>query len=175
MLDTTSMFALGCVVGLAIAALGMWAMRRWDRPSPLIAYLEAHAVRFAVAQHWARGALLSDASEPWRPIVSAAAIAAVALEDGDSLLAHINAIVGSVSVTTDPQVANVWRQVQAELIGCRMALTGEFLAGVRADGSPSWSHQAIGLRTAELLEMSTERGSMLVRARSVPPPPGPLS
>lgn len=170
MLDSTSTFVATAlasfVLGACCALALLAALRRRRRARPDVAYLRTHAVRLACAQHWARGSLLSSASEPWRPIVGSLALAALAVEDEATLVQLVGQLVGQGG--TDPEVANVWRQARAELLAQRDRLEFEFLAGVRVDGAPGWNWARLQEEAAKQLAAAHGLAEQLVEKRRQP-------
>ena len=129
----------------------------------VLAYLGESAVRLASAQHWARGALLSQPSEPWQPALIAAAIAALAAPGDDELLLLLNKTIGEVGA--DPQVANVWRQARAELLAARENLVWPYLSGHRDDGSPDWNFEQLARCAVKMLDSAHAEAERLVATR----------
>jgi hypothetical protein len=112
--------------------------------------------RLLLAQHWARGSLLSHAHETWRPICQAIAIAALACEDLDALGRLLSDAVGQAGA--DPQLANVWRQALLEL---HEGSRGEGSAIV---DSANWPFPALRVRSRELLASAQLGAEQLVSA-----------
>lgn len=171
--STLAALALAFICGVATSL----AVRRKREPLDLRAeaqarYLRSHAVRLACAQHWARGGALSKRDEPWRPVCTGLAVAALMVDDDSDVLALLSKLVGDAG--TDPELANIWRQARAELVAARDRLETEFLAGVRGDGAPAWNQTELRARAAELLESAQQGALSLLAARRVPsmPPPG---
>lgn len=160
-------FALGTVAGLALAA----RRKPKAKPDHQAAYLRRHAVRLAVAQHWARGGALSERSEPWRPICTGIAVAALMVDDDADVLALLEKAIGESG--TDPELANVWRQARAELIAAREHLQTEFLCGTSSSGAPAWNQPELRARASELLDSAQTGAMALLAARRVPSVPPP--
>lgn len=170
--STVAVIALSFVVGAFVGAITLALIRRRRRnPEALAraAYLRKHAVRFALAQHWAKGGVLSDRSEPWRPICTGVAVAALLLDDDSEVEALLNATIGET--TADAELTNIWRQARAELLAARDRLELEFLAGVRPDGSPTWNQSVLRARAVEVLESAQKGADALLAARRVPSVP----
>jgi hypothetical protein len=179
MLDPSTRVLLAALVALVVGVLfGGWLTLRGLRRRKLSAKLEAictprerrvlaywgeSAVRLSSAQHWARGALLSHAGEPWHPALLAAAIAALASPGDAELLLLLNKVVGEAGA--DPQVANVWRQARAELLAAQNELTWPYLSGHREDGSPDWNFHALAIASVKLVENAHAAAEQLVASR----------
>jgi hypothetical protein len=120
----------------------------------------AYATRLLLAQHWARGGLLSHEHEAWRPIVTAVALAALAVEDLDALDELLRACVASAG-TSDPALANVWRQALGELQSAR---ADHELSGLAIDKPEDWPFPALRVRSRELLQSAQLGAERLVSA-----------
>lgn len=121
--------------------------------------------RHMLAQHWARGGLLSEASEGWRPLLTALSLVAVTARDIDTLDRVLRELVGELG-SGDPQLANIARQALGEL---EQARKGE---GLALNEAQEWPWPALATRSAELLAQARTGAEHLVRLRSYPPPSG---
>lgn len=130
--------------------------------------LRTELLKLRLAQHWARGGLLSETSEVWRPICTALAVAAAGAGDLAELGAHVRAIVAAAD-PHEPHSANAWRQALAELQAAEASETSEIV------NSDDWPASALRLRIAELLE-SARAGAAEIGTRqrtpSLPPDHG---
>jgi hypothetical protein len=164
-------FVIGTVFGYASCRLHRGLdLTPVVRPDPIAAYLTTHAVRLALAQHWARGGILSNESEPWRPVCTAAAVAALLVDDDKELSDLLGAMLSDVA-SHDPQVVNVWRQARAELVASLSDLPLQLVSGRRQDGSPDWNRTELRVRARTLLDSAHLVAIGLAAARSTPPPP----
>jgi hypothetical protein len=150
-MDHTSTIALALLLGLltgvasAVVLLPLWQRARWSTT-------RAELTRLRLAEHWARGGLLSSAQEPWRPCCTGIAIAALGASD----LEQVDAILTARAAgATDPQVQNVWKQARAELQATRDA------PDAIVANSSEWPRDALKMRIAALLE-DVERGALQI-------------
>lgn len=107
---------VGALLGLVVAlAFARRAARR-----AVLALRDAPAerearVRWLLAQHWARAALVSGHGELWRPACMALALAALA----SRTLYELETTIRAEIERADVEAANIWRQALAELTGAR--------------------------------------------------------
>jgi hypothetical protein len=166
--------AVALVIGVMIGLLVGWAvLRRTRLETPDSSqdrtqrFMQQHAVRLALAQHWARGGLLSEPTEPWRPIVSAAALAALAASDDRELDRLLSAQCGQIAAS-ETEAANVWRQVLAELAASRASLDPELATGKNAAGESTWPDARLRDQAAELLRQAHVAGAAAIEKRRAP-------
>lgn len=170
MADTSIALLWGLVIGAVaiascVAAWRVFFAPRVDEPdAPQIDRTEL--LRLRLAQHWARGGLLSDESEAWRPACMAIAIAALGCRDLGELGVILRTQVGNVS-SFDPQVANIFRQALAEYVASDPAKT------LDAPNSAGWPHESLIHRVRELLEQVSEEAARMTLARNSARPPAP--
>lgn len=165
MTDASTILELLSALGVGLTA-GVLAVRsRLRKPADTrqAAYLRDHAVRLALAQHWARGGLLSEQSEPWSVACTSLAVAALAVETIEDLAPIIDHAVGMAGA--DPEVVNVFRQARAELGAARVVLSDELATGYRPDGSPGWNFRELRVRSETLLEHARISAEQLTAAR----------
>lgn len=169
MADTSIALLWGLLIG-AVAIASMVAAYRVFLPrTPRTAEPEidrAELLRLRLAQHWARGGLLSDESEAWRPACMAIAIAALGCRDMSELGVILRTQIGAMSAH-DPQVSNIFRQALAEYIATD---TGKTLD---PPNSGDWPHESLIHRVRELLEGATEKAARITDARNSARPPAP--
>lgn len=164
MTEQSISLVLGGLLGFAFAASAfavMLAVSRRSAPPPPIERDEL--LRLRLAQHWARGGLLSQDSEPWRPACLAIAVGALGSSSMSALGVVLRAQVGRSG--SDPQVANCFRQALAEYVA---ADTGSELTIANSD---DWSSESLLACVRVLLEQAGDQAERIVAARSIVPPP----
>lgn len=168
--STTLAFIEGFIVASVLAAIGLGTYsivvhRRQSPPMLETVYLEENATRFACAQHWARGALLSQPTEAWKPLCTAFAVSALAC-DNDPALATV--LEEAQRVTSDRELLNIARQAAAEFEASRVRLDACFLTGKTLNGTPAWPLEDLRQRSLSLLQLAIAEGERLVSNRHSP-------
>lgn len=116
----------------------------------------AELVRLRLAQHWARGGLLSQPGEPWRPACIALALVALAHDELELVDGAIAAELGA----EEAQLANIFSQARGELEAARAAETAE------VPNSSAWPTEALRVRARELLEHARQSAGALIAERA---------
>lgn len=127
----------------------------WSRGPRRPTRPELDRVRLQLAQHWARGGLLSQESEGWRPVCVGLAIACLAvdsLEDLDRVLDEVSA------EAADPRVAPIFREAMAELKAAKN--TG------KVDNSDNWPRAPLYVSAREWLLGAIGHACRIVSDRS---------
>jgi hypothetical protein len=114
--------------------------------------IEADLRRLAIAQHWARAALLSEPETTWSPILVACALAALAARDLHELRATLDAAIGRMGA--NPRTANVWRAAAGELVE---TMQGE---GIALESPHDWAWSLIGERVRIYLDDAQRTAEM---------------
>ena len=175
---------LGVVSGFTLARF--WPKPPQQPPDPRESYLRVQATRLFLAQHWARGGVMSHAGEAWRPALTALGMAALVVRDPDELAPLLAELVEAAG--DDPELLNIWQQARGELAGAKrrewvpferienpLEREGEIRVslGKRPDGSPDWNYPELGIRAREMLASACLGARKLLairRAPSAPPP-----
>jgi len=140
-------------------------------------FLQQQAVRLSLAQHWARGGALSQPHEPWRPVLTGLAVAALLVHDADELQELLEQ--ARADARDLLELRAIWSQARAELLEARrrehmpLGSLGEVerdheirtMTGKRLDGSPDWDESLLWNRAAEIVASAQIGAENLLHAR----------
>jgi hypothetical protein len=118
-------------------------------------------LRLAIAQHWCRGALSYLPGDPWKPIVTACALAALAARDLEELRRLLGDVVGRVPASSS--TANVWRSCLAELADVEQGV------GAAIEGAYEWPWPLVLAKTSQLFDAAQADAEQLRTPSMVPP------
>jgi hypothetical protein len=198
MLLTSTALLIGVAIGIGLERWRAHKHASARARDPRHEYMSQQGTRLLLAQHWARGSMLSAEWEPWRPALTGLSFAALAVRDLEEVEQLLRATMESVTEfghagdgSPAGELHNLWGQAMGELLGAKKRAARKLgsltevereseirtMTGIRSDGSPDWNHAAIWDKAAQMLVGAQKSAANLLAKRAVrsEPPEAPTA